>query len=82
MSDGQAEIISSTIGIISSRSVIAAALMPPRPPGDLSLVLTTAPANMPSPDNPLPAVDYVQAPPVPMLNLQGQLIGSIISVRA
>ena len=81
MSDG-IDIVSANVGVISSRNVIASALMPPRRPGDLSLLEPVRPANLPSADNPLPAVAYVSAPPVPMMNLQGQMIGSMISIRA
>ena len=76
----EAAIIGTTVGLISSRNVIASALEPPRRPADLSLVAPNQPPMLPSQDNPLPAVAYVHAPPVPVLNVQGQIIGSIINV--
>lgn len=79
MSD-PASVIGSTVGVIASRNIIASALMPPRRPGDLSLLDPVRPLSLASADNPLPAVNYVEAPPVPVRNLQGQLIGSRINV--
>jgi len=81
MSD-QGAIIGSTVGLLTSRNVIPLALEAPRRPADLSLIAPQRPINLPSEDNPLPAIDYVQAPPVPQMNLMGQMIGRIINVTA
>ena len=79
MADGA--IIGTTVGMVSSRNVIPLALDAPRRPGDLSLLAPIRPVNMPTPDNPLPVIEYVQPPAVPVLNLQGQTLGRVINVR-